>query len=340
MSRLVIPILLLLLFLASPVSAIYNVDLGGFLYEVRYSAISNGTSALINVDVDNYGVYCGMDSCSAEVYQDYQYLLFFNGSRLYLLNLTSLVLSTLPSYAPAPVSEVGFFFDEIHYINDSWHVNMNVFVYSKEMGDGVSLSYIYKLDTKNFCAESVNVSLAESPIIRRFSPLRDTINGWRIEIPEKFRAKYVFINGTWVQVGNKTEVRIPPSADFFLIANSSVANGSYSVPWLLSNQRPVIANWTQFPVYFVLKKDGQVKNVTILYINTTNTINGYWFPDSVRIVNVTICKRATNTPTSTTTGIETTPRSNATKTKTKGICGPGLIVLATSVVLLLRRHRN
>ncbi len=331
MSRLVIP-LFFLLFLTSSVSATYYIKQGGFLYEIRYSVFSNGTSALVDVEIDNYGITCGMDSCWAEVYDVYDYLLFFDDSRLYLLNFTPALLSNLPPYAPRNISWV--YFNGVKYVNGSWYVNMSVFTYSAKTQNASKLHYIFRLDTGNFCIKKVSVGWSRL----KGSMFKSEINGWRIEIPEEFRAKYVFINGTWVQVGNKTEVRIPPSADFFLIAKHKVENSSYCRP-LFSHQRPVIANWTQFPVYFVLKKNGQVKNVTILYINTTNTINGYWFPDSVRIVNVTICKRATNTTTSTTTGIETTPRSNATKTKIKGICGPGFVVLIILSVLLLNKRR-
>ena len=106
MSKLVIPILLL--FLTSPVSATYYIKQGGFLYEVGYSVFSNGTSALIDVEINNYGITCGMDSCWAEVYDVYDYLLFFDGSRLYLLNFTPSLLSSLPPYAPRNISWVYF----------------------------------------------------------------------------------------------------------------------------------------------------------------------------------------------------------------------------------------
>jgi len=164
----------------------------------------------------------------------------------------------------------------------------------------------------------------------------------------------VFINNTWVQDGNETAVRIPPSADFYLIAKHKIENSSYCRR-LFSHQRPVIANWTQFPVYFVLKKDDQVRNVTILYINTTSSINGFWFPGGVKIVNVNFCKpivtpenatssgTATKTSAQKNTTVHTTneaPNTTApTPAKTrKNICGPGLIGLLALVPLAFRKR--
>jgi hypothetical protein len=90
-------------------------------------------------------------------------------------------------------------------------------------------------------------------------------------------------------------------------------------------------------VYFLLEEDGQVRKVTLFYINTTSGLNGFWFPDSVNIVNVTVCK-STNTSENTTSS-ETSIKGARTATK-KSICGPGLLlVLVLSVALIGKRRR-
>ncbi|WP_148882538.1 CGP-CTERM sorting domain-containing protein [Thermococcus aciditolerans] len=308
MSRLVIPLFIALLFLATPVSAVYYVNSGGFLYEVQYSVFSNGTNALIHAEVDNYGITCGMmENCWAEVYDVYDYLLFFDGSQLYLLNFTPALLSGLPPYAPKNVSSV--YFKGITYVNGSWYVNVGVFAYSAEAQSGVNVDYVYRLKTKKFCVERVNASWSQ--LEKRV--FKNEINGWRIEVPR----------------------------NFFLVANASDTTWS---PLL-----PLVVNWTQFPVYFTLKKGNLTRNVTLFYINTTNVINGFWFPNNVKIVNVTVCKTSANTSTSTAAETSTTPNKtitppNTTKTPTntketkKGICGPGLISLLAVIPLILRRR--
>jgi len=327
MSRLVIS-LFVLLFLAVPVSAVYSVSSDDYLYEVHYSIFSNGANALIYLSVSAYNPYCPpllweATNCTnvtmAEVRWVKEYLLYFDGSQLYLLNFTPALLVNLPVSAPKNVSSVYFEgLRGLAYLNDSWYVNVSVFAYSSKTLDSVNLNYVYRIDIGNFCFERVNISLSNFAT----KELKNTINGWKIEIPREFLSTYR--NGSVVNISY-------PTADFFIIAN--VSDESWSP------LHPLIVNWTQLPVYFVLKKNGQTKNVTLFYINTTNTINGYWFSDGVRIVNVTICKRATNITTSTTTGIETTPRSNATKTKTKDICGPGFVVLIILSVLLPNKRR-
>jgi hypothetical protein len=207
-----------------------------------------------------------------------------------------------------------------------WYVNVSVFAYSAEAHDGSKLNYVLRLDTKRFCAEKTNVNWSQI----KGSTLTDEIRDWKIEIPKEFRARLVFINNTWVRVSNETAAWIPPSADFYLIANSSIVNQSY-YRYLFLKRRPIIVNWTQFPVYFLLKKDGQVRNVTLLYINTTNSINGFWFPESIKIVNVTSCKLLANeTPTT-----ATNPKGH----QNKSICGPGVIV-ALALLPIMRERRE
>ncbi|WP_148882874.1 CGP-CTERM sorting domain-containing protein [Thermococcus aciditolerans] len=333
----VVAVLLALLFLAVPVSATHYVKEPSFIYEVQYNVLSNGSEVLVPLSVIQFGVTCGMDSCWAEVYGDQEYLLLFNGSQLYLLNFTPALLSNLPPNVPRNISDV--YFNGIKYVNGSWYVNVSAFSYSAESQWGTTLGFVFRLDTRNFCVKKVNVNW--SPL--KGSEFKSEINGWRIEIPRVFLLPSL-------KNGSTIPSSYPP-ADFLVAVNAS------NTGWL---PRPfIIVNQTQFPVYFVLKKGNQMKNVTLIFLNTTpvqmwygyyneNTtgIPGYWFPDDVKIVNVTPCKKV-NTSTSTAVGTNGTTYTtktppNITKTQTtkeKGICGPGLIVLLTVGVLLKRIRR-
>ncbi|WP_297497264.1 hypothetical protein [Thermococcus sp.] len=314
MSRMV-AVFLALLFFALPVSATYYVKAPGFIYGVRYNVLSNGREALLSLSVLQFGVTCGMRDCWAEVYGDQEYLLLFNGSQLYLLNFTPVLLSYLPPNVPRNVSDV--YFNEIKYANDSWYVDVSAFFYSAESQRGKNLDFIFRLDTKNLCVRKVNVNLSRL----EESELKNEINGWRVEIPRVFLLPSLK-NGSAIPSSY-------PTADFLVVVNAS------NTGWL---PRPfIIVNRTQFPVYFVLKRNNQVKNVTLIFLNTTpvqmwygyyneNTtgIPGYWFPDDVKLVNVTPCRNVTNTAN--------------TRTATKGICGPGLVLLVTTAVPLLKRR--
>jgi len=185
---------------------------------------------------------------------------------------------------------------------------VHVFAYFKENHSSVNVDYVYRLDTGQFCVERVN----ESWFRLKKGMLKKEINGWKIEVP-----------------GN-----------FFLVAKASDANQS--------PLRPLVVNWAQFPVYFTLRKGNLTKNITLFYINTTGTINGFWFPDDVKIVSVTVCKKTSaNTPTGTlaevnltSPTVETQPNKTETAASTENtetsICGPGFILLATIPVLLRR----
>ncbi len=377
MSRLVI-LILLLLFLTSSVSATYYIKQGGFLYEVGYSVFSNGTSALIDVEVDNYGITCGMmENCWAEVYDVYDNLLYYNGSTLYLLNLTPALEASLPSYAPKNITYV--YFNWVYYANGSWYVNVSLSAYSPETVESFNKKYVYHLNLNNFCVEQSNVSLAEFPT----KGMKETINGWKIVVPHEFRAGMIFVNGTWIKIDNKTKsAPLILSADFFVGASSSVFNSSYVRPWIRKYPH-FVPNSSKFPVYFVLTKDDRVKNVTFFYINTTSGLTGFWLPKNVKIVNLTVCKIATTprntasnetttqttvrenttpystntskgtvipikpantTRTSPSTGENTSsPYSSATKTSTptkKSICGPAFLVLLATAVLVAQKVRR
>ena len=209
------------------------------------------------------------------------------------------------------------YFNEIKYANDSWYVDVSAFFYSEESQRGKNLDFIFRLDTKNLRVRKVNVNLSRL----EGSELKNEINGWRIEIPRIFLPPSLE-NNSLVSYSHL-------SANFLVVVNAS------NTGWLPGPF--IVVNRTQFPVYFVLKRNNQVKNVTLLFLNTTpvwmwygyyneNTtgIPGYWFPDDVKIVNVTPCRNITNTAN--------------TSTATRGICGPGFVLLVTAVVPLLKRR--
>ncbi|MDK2869781.1 MAG: hypothetical protein PWP39_1016 [Pyrococcus sp.] len=292
MPRLVIPILALLIFSAPMASAVYSVKQGGFLYEVWYHIYSNGTSALIHIGVENYNIACGMTSCWAEVYDAYEYLLYYDGSNLYLLNFTPALREMLPKNM-TNMTIYPHSFMNIFYLNGSWYVNLTSRAYPEGSFKSIDLNPVYRL-SEDFCVELVNVTVTTKTENK-------TINGWEIVIPEEFREDPVF-------------------ADFFIAENASVYNWSEVRRWIdIEKWHHFVPNSSNFPVYFLLKKGDQVRRVTLLYINTTDGLNGFWFPEDVKIVNVTLCKP---TPTI----INETTTSSTPRRKHK-ICGPGVVML-------------
>ncbi|WP_297471229.1 CGP-CTERM sorting domain-containing protein [Thermococcus sp.] len=353
MSRLVVPLLVLLLF-APMASAVYSVKLNGYLYVVSYEVYSNGTVALINAEIDNTGTTCDMTgNCWMSVYETYDYLFYYNGSVLYLLNFTPALEASLPSYAPKNITYV--YFNWVYYTNGSWFVNVSLSAYFPETVESFNKKYVYHLNLNTFCVEQTNVTFPNIPIMRT----RGTVNGWKIVVPGEFLPS--------ADYG-------PFKAYFFVGVNSSVTKPTSVPPFL------AIPPHSKLPVYFLLEKGNQVRNVTLFYINATENLTDLWFPSSVKIVNVTFCKpvvapenatlNGTVTPTSARGNVTThaantggrnvtpvkpvnttltSPSSGANTTMSssakenpapakKNICGPGFMVLVTLGVLLLRKR--
>ena len=305
MSRLV-SCLFIFLLLIPMVSAVYSVKAPGGLYEVQYSVLSNGTGALIHLSVLQWGISCGMTSCWPAVFYGQEYLLYFNGSHLYLLNFTPVLRTPYVEYKGAS------------FLNGSWYIEVKYF--------NDEIDRFYRLDIRHFCIEPANVSWLWLPE----GNVSDSIYGWKIEQP--------LGPGEW----GHTNV-----SDIWIALNRNVSSWSPG---------PVtLVNSSVFPVYFTLKKDNNTRKVTIIYVNTTNNskglIEGFWFLKSVKIVNVTACKTSTNTSpgpavgsNSTTTPIQAQPGEEGAQTTMgehkNSICGPGIILLAAAILVLLRRAKR
>lgn len=245
-----LPIAILLL--AVPVSATYYVRVPSPLYEVKYSVLSNGTEALVHLRILQWGITCGMSDCWPEVYSNQDYLLYFNGSRLYLLNFT-------PALGVPPE---GMAYKGATFVNGSWYVEMEYY----QPDCSTQVDRFYRLDTKHFCVEPVNVSWFWLPK----GKVSDYINGWRIELQSFGPGEwgYANVSDLWIALSESAGKWFP---------------GPITVP-----------SSSVFPVYFILKKNGHAKNITLLYLNTTNNskglVQGFWFPNDVKIINVTVCR--------------------------------------------------
>jgi hypothetical protein len=202
------------------------------------------------------------------------------------------------------------------FLNGSWYV---------EISNGVDR--FYRLDTRHFCIEPANASWFWLPR----GKVSDSIDGWQIELQSLGPGgwSHTNVSDVWVTKSKNVSSWSPGPAT---VANSSV-----------------------FPIYFTLKKDNLTRNIALIYLNTSGNdslIQGFWFPKSVKIVNVTTCRSATTpedigsnkTMTSTTVQNATLQNisitaKNATTTPEgrKSICGPGLITLLTLISLTRRR---
>ncbi|NJE09888.1 CGP-CTERM sorting domain-containing protein [Thermococcus sp. MAR1] len=305
----VILLIALLLFLTLPVSATYYVKEPSPLYEVKYSVLSNGTEALVHLSVLQWGISCGMTDCWPEVFYGHEYLLFFDGGRLYLLNFTPAV----------GVPTEGIIYRRATFINGSWYVEMECY-----LPDYSQVDMVYRFDTRNFCVEPVNVS---SWFWLHRGKISNEINGWKIELQS-------WGPGEWGQAN---------VSDLWIASSKSASS------W--SPGPAIVVNSSVFPVYFIIKKDELVRNVTLVYLNTTGNnslIQDFWFPGDVKIINVTVCKTSADTTSmavetnGTTytkeTSLNTTKTQTNTKETKKGICGPGLISLLAVIPLILRRR--
>ncbi|CAD5243847.1 CGP-CTERM sorting domain-containing protein [Thermococcus camini] len=254
-----------------------------------------------------------MTDCWPEVFYGHEYLLFFDGGRLYLLNFTPAV----------GVPTEGIIYRRATFINGSWYVEMEYY-----LPDYSQVDMAYRFDTRNFCVEPVNVS---SWFWLHRGKISNEINGWKIELQS-------WGPGEWGHAN---------VSDLWIASSKSASS------W--SPGPAIVVNSSVFPVYFIIKKDELVRNVTLIYLNTTGNnslIQGFWFPGNVKIANVTVCKK-TSADTSTGTPAEVNLTSPTAETQSNkagtaantentetSICGPGFILLAAAIPVLLRRAKR
>ncbi|GAB6136540.1 hypothetical protein [Thermococcus prieurii] len=236
--------------------------------EVKYAVMSNGSDALIPLLFLSYWPYCpplsGIDCNNAttgEVLGGSSYLLYFNGSRLYLLNFTPAFTTLYPNYT----SLLDLHLHGARFINGSWYLNITFYPPMAEV------SGVYRFNPSKFCIEPTNISWFQLST----GEIKDEIDGWRIELQSKSFENwdYANVSDIWVTM-SKTALRWSPGPTE--VVNSSV-----------------------FPIYFILKKGKQVWNITLLYLNLNTTredftgpAKAYWFPKNVEIANVTVCRSA------------------------------------------------
>ncbi|QDA30464.1 CGP-CTERM sorting domain-containing protein [Thermococcus indicus] len=339
MSRLMsyLSFLVLALLLFFPLTSAQEV------YEVKYAVMSNGSDALIPLQVLTYEPYCpplsGINCANAttgEVLGGEEHLFYFNGSQLYLLNFTPAFRALYPNYSTLLDQSralyhytLGQSLNGARFINGSWYLDLTFYPPMTHVHG------IYLFNPKNLCIEPVNVSWLKLPK----GKISDEINGWRIELqsPSFKKWDYANVSDVWVTMSENALRWSPGPTE---VVNSSV-----------------------FPIYFLLKKEGHVKNITLVYLNMNVTrddfvppntpVPGYWFPDSVKIANVTVCEKASantgktgenvtanSTDTPHTPPIKTTP-SHPTSTKENSkICGPGLVTLLAVIPVLMGRLKR
>ncbi|NJE00496.1 hypothetical protein [Thermococcus sp. JdF3] len=341
MNRTFKTIVILFLFLTLFSKTVVSVESVDYVYNVRYSVISNGSDAFIPLLILTYEPYCpplsGINCANAttgEVLGGEEYLFYFNDSQLHILNFTPAFRALYPNYSTL-LDQFRALYPYIlshslngaRFINGSWYLNLTFYPPMTHVHG------IYLFNPKNLCIGLVNVSWLKLPR----GKISDEINGWRIELqsPSFKKWDYANMSDVWITM-SKNALRWSPGPTE--VVNSSV-----------------------FPIYFLLKKEGHVKNITLVYLNMNVTRDDfvppnapflrYWFPDSVKIANVTVCEKANvTTSTSTTAGTSTAPNrttisSNTTKTPTStketkdGICGSGLLVLATLISAVVTAGR-
>ncbi|AEC51850.1 hypothetical protein PNA2_0934 [Pyrococcus sp. NA2] len=291
--------LFILLLLAHLLHYVYALD-----DEIRYTIFSNGTHALIKTEIAHYSITCGMVDCWPEVYSVDSYLFYYDPPHIYLLNLIPaariLINSSLPHYFPRNTTTyIDVWAHWVAYLNNSWYVNVSVHAYFPELNEGRNYEYTYLLDTKNFCVRLVNLDIHSFPS----ENMKRTINGWSIEIPKIFKT-------------NKTSIPIWAN---LLVAYSNIS-AYYEDEKLIYMPPPseiLVVNSSIFPIYFILKKGEETKNVTLLYININNKNPPrkriiFQLPENIRIINVTLCNQQVSTNTSTPTPTETPPKENTT----------------------------
>jgi len=241
---------------------------GQEVYEVQYSVVSGGRDALIHLLILTYVPYCpplsGIDCANAtmgEVLGGDEYLLYFNGSRLYLLNFTPALKTPYQTYNGAV------------FINGSWYINITA--YPQNASPDESIRAVYYFNPRRFCVEKTNLTWSELP---HGKPV-DEIDGWRIELQSSSFEKwgYANVSDVWVTM-SRDALKWSPGP-------TEVVNSSRFPIYFILRRGNRVRNVTL--VYLNL-------NITRpdFRVPPNTSVPGYWFPRDVKIVNVTVCNSA------------------------------------------------
>ncbi|WP_297073167.1 hypothetical protein [Thermococcus sp.] len=306
-----------------------NVDLKhgpleDYVYRIEYSVISSGSDAFVYLQLFQYAPVCKAGFCyDFDMTPIGGSLLYFNGSRRYSLDFTKATNSTFVDY------------NGVVFVNRSWYLNITA--YPQDSSEGIEK--VYKFNQRNFCVEPVGRNWSQ---LSKNGTSTAVINGWQIETP---------MNDICVTMSKNAWCWAHECCPSVILANSSV-----------------------FPVYFTLRRGNHTRNVTVIYLNMNTTLEDFfnrlppntavpifWFPKSVKIVNVTVCKSTAprenttlnETKTQTSAQGSTTRSSTNTIEKTnktspspqtsskKSICGPGLIVIiVVGTMFFVRKRRS
>ncbi|NJE06368.1 hypothetical protein E3E36_09465 [Thermococcus sp. M36] len=318
MNRTFKTIIILFLSLTLFSRAVISVDPSGSVYNVRYSVVSNGSDAFIHLLILEYVPYNppllgGQWNGESEPLWAEEFLLFFDGSRLYRLNFTPTFGTPHGTYEGAS------------FVNESWYLMVKI----------SGTKRFYRFNAKNFCVEPLNVSWFWLPR----GKTSNEINGWRVELqPGPGEWGYANVSEVWVTMSK--------NASIWSLGPAILTNSSVFPVYFTLRKGNLTRNITLVYLNLNVTRDNYVPP-------NTSGVPSYWFPSDVKIVNVTVCKISANTSTSmavetngTTYTTKTSPNTTKTQTNTKetkkGICGPAFLLfgaLAPACVRKMRRWR-
>ncbi|AEH24364.1 CGP-CTERM sorting domain-containing protein [Pyrococcus yayanosii] len=311
--------------------AVVSVESGGYVYNVRYSVISNGSDAFVPLLILTYEPYCpplsGINCANAttgEVLGGNEYLFYFNDAQLYILNFTPAFRALYPNYSTLLDQFRALYhytlrhsLNGARFINGSWYLDLTFYPPMTHVYG------IYRFNPSKFCIEPVNVRM------RGFT-LPSSVGGLALLSVLSKDCLLAVKNSEGWPLNDNPNPGLP-------VGVTGRRPGLRAEPKLVTGVGDGPANRT-----------ASGEGLTRWNPRPSGRGGGQWFPDSVKIANVTVCKTSADTSTKTveTNGTTYTTKMspNTTKTPTntketkKGICGPGLISLLVVIPLILRRR--
>jgi hypothetical protein len=270
------------------------------ILNARYSVVSSGKDAIIYLFMATFVPYCppllvaGGYNCSntLTIVGGDEYLLYYNGSRLYLLNLTGAINTpgaSLEGYNGAV------------FVNGSWYLSVTIFNRNTEKDE----NRIYLFNPNEFCIKPLNVSW--SALMEKAKSV-NSINGWKIVMPFE-----------------KSPERWGPASVYEVCASpfEEAKRLNYPCKSLMVKSSGVI------PIQIMLKKGTEAKNLTLAYLEMNSTNSYYRLSGNVVPIEVTACKKRLVTSTKTPTNIITT--STSTKRSICGP-GLGVVLIIAPLI--------